>query len=239
MVSVKAFVECSSAQALELKGALLLYESHERSFAVWHDLKPRFGEVTQLGEAQALTTDFLRSLGQGLQAEHRPELLPESTLVWNSDLVVWWTRRSSRRMFFRQNSEAPARLSGQQFSQPALLWCVSGQALTVRALLTNRRPVSDSPLMIAPYWNVDGDTGQVCLGSMKVPDLAGVAALAQWEKAFFESEFTHQTGVKRLVQGANAYFDVWERVRSGPRAFPAKCLVPANETLADLIRRCS
>jgi hypothetical protein len=74
---------------------------------------------------------------------------------------------------------------------------------------------------------------------MKVPELSGVAALAQWEKAFFESEFTHQTGVKRLVQGAKGYFDVREQVRSRPRAFPPKCLVPANETLADLIRRCS
>lgn len=236
---MNAFLELGGSESIALKGALLLYEGRNRAFAVWHDAKPGRNEGPQIGEGQALTTDFVRSINRGLQREMQPEVLPECVLVWNSDLVVWWSRRRTRRMFFRNNSEAPSGLSGAEFLQPPLLWCVSGQEMAVRALLTNRRPTTDTPLMIAPYWNVDGDTGRVCLGSMKVPELAGVAALAQWEKAFFESEFTHQTGVARLVQGPKGYFDVWERVRSGPRAFPAKFLVPSNETLSDLIRRCS
>ncbi len=236
---MKAFLELGGSESIALKGALLLYGGRIRAFGVWYDAKPGRNECPQLGEGQALTTDFVRSLSQGLRAEMKPEVLPDCVLVWNSDLVVWWSGRCPRRMFFRNSSEAPTGLSGAEFPQPPLVWCASGQELTVRALFANCRPTADTSLMIAPYWNVDGDTGRVCLGSMKVPELAGVAALAQWEKAFFESEFTHQTGVKRLVQSANEYFDVWERVRSGPRAFPAKCLVPANETLSDLIRRCS
>lgn len=236
---MNCFLELGGSESIALKGALLLYEGRNRTFAVWHDAKLRKKEGPQMGEGQALTTEVLRSLNQGLQGEIQLEVLPVCVLVWNSDLVVWWSPRCTRRMFFRNNSEAPTGISGAEFSQPPLLWCVSGQELTVRALLTNRRPPADTPLMIAPYWNVDGDTGRVCLGSMKVPELAGVAALARWEKAFFESEFTHQTGVKRLVQGPKGYFDLWEQVRSGPRAFPSKCLVPANETLSDLIRRCS
>jgi len=236
---MNAHFECGGTECFLLKGALLFYESRSNAWAVWHDAKPGSNECLQLGEGQALTTEFVGSLNQGLLTEMQPEVFPECLLSWSSDLLVWWSRRCTRRMFFRNDSEAPTGIRGAVFSQPPLLWCASGRELTVRALSTNRRPTADTTLMIAPYWNVDGDTGRVCLGSMKVPDLAGVAALSQWEKAFFESEFTHQTGVKRLVQGANAYFDVWERVRSGPRAFPAKCLVPANETLSDLIRRCS
>lgn len=234
---MKSYVVQGNTEGLALKGALLLYEGRNRAFAVWHDAKPGVAEGAQLGEAQALTTEFVRSLSQGLRSEVQPELLPENILVWSSDLDVWWSRRTVRRMFFRDNSEAPAGLSSEPFSHPALLWCVSGQELTVRAIAANRRPQADTPLMIAPYWNVDGDSGRVCLGSMRIPELAGVAALAQWEQAFFQSEFTHQTGVKRLVRGAKGYFDVWEQVRGGRRAFPAKCLVPANETLAELIRR--
>lgn len=236
---MKTFFECSVAEPMTLRSAVLLYESGGRTFAVWHESRSGVGDIAQLGEAQFFTTALLRSIREWLPTEFLAGLLPENILVWNSNLAVWWSPRCTRRMFFRNNSAAPTGFSGAEFSQPPLLWCASGQELTVRALSTNRRPTADTSLMIAPYWNVDGDTGRVCLGSMKVPDLAGVAALAQWEKAFFESEFTHQTGVKRLVQGANAYFDVWERVRSGSRAFPAKCLVPANETLSDLICRCS
>jgi len=160
-------------------------------------------------------------------------------LVWSTDLVVWWSRRTAQRMFFRDGSEVPTGLSGGRFSQPALLWSVSGQELAIRALAENRRPSANTPLMIAPYWNVDGDSGRVCLGSMRVPEMTGIAALAQWEQAFFQSEFTHQTGVKRLVRNAKGYFDAWERVRDGQRAFPTRCLVPANETLAEFIRRCA
>jgi PRTRC genetic system protein B len=235
---MKTFFECSVAELMTLRGAVLLYESGGRTLAVWHESRSGVGDIAQLGEAQVFTTALLRSLREWLPTEFLAGLLPENILVWNSNLAVWWSPRCTRRMFFRKSCEAPAELNGAEFSQPPLLWCASGQELTVRALSTNRRPTAETPLMIAPYWNVDGETGRVCLGSMKVPELADVAALAQWEKAFFESEFTHQTGVKRLVQGPKGYFDVWERVRSGSRAFPAKCLVPTNETLSDLIRRC-
>lgn len=236
---MKSYLALGDSETLALKGALILYEGRNRAFAVWHESKPGLGEGIHLGEAQAFTTEFVRSLSQGLRTDVQSELLPENILVWSSDLVAWWSRRKVRRMFFRNNSEAPAGLSGEPFSQPALLWCVSGQELTVRALAADRRPRANTPLMIAPYWNVAGDSGRVCLGSMRVPELAGVAALAQWEQAFFQSEFTHQNGVKRLVRGAKGYFDVWEQVRGRRRAFPAKCLVPANETLAELIRRCA
>jgi PRTRC genetic system protein B len=236
---MNAYLDCSGTESIALKGALLLYEGRDRAFAVWHNAKQDSNEHPHLGEAQMLTTEFLRSLNQGLQTVMQPEVLPECVLVWNSDLAVWWSRRSIHRMFFRKSSGPPADLNGAEFSQPPLLWCASGPELMVRALSANRRPTAETPLMIAPYWNVDGATGRVCLGSMKAPELTGVAALAQWEKAFFESEFTHPTGVNRLVQAANGYFDVWEQVRSGRRLFPAKHLAPANETLSDLIRRCS
>ena len=236
---MKVYVEAGRAQEVELKGALLLYAGRGCAFAVWHESKQGASHCAALSEAKALTTEFVKSLSHELRTAIAAEILPHNILAWNSDLVVWWSPRSTRRMFFRNSGEVPTGLSGEEFSHPPLIWCASGQDLMVRALSTNRRPTADTPLMIAPYWNVDGDTGRVCLGSMKVPDLAGVAALAQWEMAFFESEFTHQTGVKQLVQGAKGYFDVWEQVRSGPRAFPSKCLVPADETLSDLIRRCS
>ena len=152
---MKSYPALGASEALALKGALLLYEGRSRVFAAWHEAQPGVGGGAHLGEAQAHTTEFVRSLSQGLRTEVQPELLPENILVWSSDLVVWWSRRTDRRMFFRPNFEAPAGLSGEPFSQPALLWCVSGQELTVLALAADRRPGADTPLMIAPYWNVD------------------------------------------------------------------------------------
>lgn len=55
-------------------------------------------------------------------------------------------------------------------------------------------------MMVAPCFNVDGDSGRACFDSMSIPEFARVAALTLWEQASFQSEFSQKTGVKLLVQ---------------------------------------
>jgi PRTRC genetic system protein B len=81
-------------------------------------------------------------------------------------------------------------MNGAIFPQPALVWLAMDHSLSIRALKENRRPVADTKLCVAPYWNVY-DTGSVCLGSMRAPDTSTVASIPQWEQGFYESEFTH------------------------------------------------
>jgi len=91
--------------------------------------------------------------------------------------------------------------------------------------------------MIAPYWNTDGDSGVVCQGSMRAPEAGGVASLAAWEQAFFQSEFTHQTGVKKLLAAKRGYFQTLGALKGGHQRFPTESLQPAGETLAQFIQR--
>lgn len=158
---MNAFLELGDSESIALKGALLLYKGRNRAFGVWHDAMPGGNECPQIGEGEALTKEFVRALNLGLQNETQPEVLPDCVLVWNGDLAGWLSRRYARRMFFRNSGEVPTGLSGAEFSQPPLLWCASGQELTIRALSTNRRPTADTPLRIPPYWNVDGGTGRL------------------------------------------------------------------------------
>ncbi|HAX42394.1 MAG TPA: PRTRC system protein B [Bryobacteraceae bacterium] len=234
---MKSYVAIGGSEPLSLKGALLFYEGRGRAFVTWHEAKPSPHDGIILGEAHELTTEFLRRLAQGLGTETSAEVLPLNMLAWTGDLSVWWTPRAVRRMYFRPNSEAPTGLSGEMFSQPPLVWKVAGAELSVRALRKNQRPSADTPLMIAPYWNTDGDSGVVCQGSMRAPEVGGIASLAAWEQAFFQSEFTHQTGVKKLLAAKRGYCQTLEALKGGHQRFRTGSLRPAGETLAEFIRR--
>jgi PRTRC genetic system protein B len=91
--------------------------------------------------------------------------------------------------------------------------------------------------MIAPYWNVDGESGWTCQGSMRSPDDASVRSIPVWEQAFFESEFTHHTGTRRLTTHPGGLLGLWSSLAGGRRKFPVKYLTRAKETLQEFIIR--
>jgi PRTRC genetic system protein B len=234
---MNSYVDIGGSEALALKGALLVYEGKGRGFVTWHEAKQHeAGGAPYLGEAQALTTEFVDRLAQGLGTRVVVELLPENILVRTPELIAWWTARTVRTMFFRQDDAVARKLNGRRFSQPALVWKVVGRDLYVRALAENCRPSVATKLMTAPYWNVDGETGSVCQGSMRSPDDIGIAAIAAWEKAFFQSEFTHQTGVRRLTTHPDGFYGLWQSMAAGRRRFADTYLVPAKESLQEFVR---
>lgn len=233
---MNTYIDIGGSETLSLKGALLVYEGRDKGFITWHEAKQlESGGAPCLGEAQELTTEFVHRLAHGLGSRTTTELLPHNVLARTAEMVVWWTARSVRRMFFRTGSEAPKALSGRRFPQPALVWKVVGRDLYLRALTDNRRPNAETPLMVAPYWNVDGEAGSVCQGTMRSPEEFGSAAIPIWEKSFFQSEFTHQTGIRRLTSHPGGYFGLWRQAAGGRRRFPDGCLVPSKQSLRDFI----
>jgi len=114
---------------------------------------------------------------------------------------------------------------------------VSGSDLGVRALAENRRPEAKTKLMTAPYWNVDGEPGWTCQGSMRSPDDVGIAAISLWEQAFFQSEFTHQTGAMRLTTHPGGFLGLWKSLTGTRKRFPVEYLAATKETLEEFVTR--
>ena len=86
-------VAIGGGQKMRLTGAILVYQGGHEAFAAWHPAKAaEDGAAPYLGEAEPLTTLFLRALSEGLGAYVAPEILPSSVLVRTSELLVWWTR---------------------------------------------------------------------------------------------------------------------------------------------------
>lgn len=236
---MNAHVDIGGSEVLALKGALLIYQGKSRGFVTWHEVRGGTAEGAPfLGEAQELTTEFVHHLAQGLGTQVPTEVLPENILARTAETVAWWTPGMVRTMFFAAHDADAHKLNGKRFPQPPLVWKVNGRDLWVRALRENRRPTGGTELMVAPYWNVDGDTGWTCQGSMRSPDDLGVDTMALWERAFFQSEFTHHTGTKRLTSHADGFTGLW-RSLAGRRQFEVKHLVPAKETVREFITRSS
>jgi PRTRC genetic system protein B len=235
---MNAYIDIGGTEVLTLQGALLVYRGRSHGFVAWHEVRRSgTGGAPFLGEAQELTTDFVHGLAQGLGTSIPTEIFPENILARTAEIMAWWTPAKARTMFFAPHDKEAYRLNGQRFFQPPLVWKVSGRELWIRALRKNRRPVADSPLMIAPYWNVDGETGWTCQGSMRSPEDRGVNAIPDWERAFFQSEFTHRTGTKSLTTHLGGFLGLWRSLVGGRRKFPLNYLAPAHETLREFISR--
>ncbi|HME33110.1 MAG TPA: PRTRC system protein B [Terriglobales bacterium] len=218
-------IDVGSELELKLYQAVLLYKNDHgnRHMATVHGVVQQNGDGSPvLGAGQLLSTASLRGLAQQLGTGCPVEFLPDQVVARTPDLLAWWTPAAVRPMFFRPGSELEA-ISGKRFPHPALLFVVRSKVLYVRALASNRRPGPDSKLAAAPYWNIGGD-GSVCAGTMRAPKSLTVASMAAWQRAFFQSEFTHPGGGGRLTKRRGGTAALWKSL-AGKDRFPLSTLI--------------
>ena len=175
--------------------------------------------------------DLMVGLGQSVPIE----ILPERVIVRTLDSIVWWGPARERIMFFSDRGEDARlkKMNGKHYPHPPLLFKTSGTHLSVRALVENKRPKSDTKLYTAPYWNCY-ENGVVCTGTMKIPREKSVAAIETWEESLFQSEFTHGAGVGNHVRYPGGFLAMWTFLE-GKLNFPSRYLVAANQTLAEFV----
>lgn len=218
----------------ELREALLIYSGNNQSFITHHAIAHHEQGPPTIGPAQPLTTSFVDSLLRSLRRDTDAEVLPDTVLAKGDQSIVWWTPARRRQMFYTNAQDKAFELNGKTFPQPPLVWRVSHGTLAIRALLQNKRPTATTKLAFAPFWNVS-HAGQVCLGSMRCPESASVAAMSEWEQGFYESAFTH-SNVGRLTKHANGFEGLWGELVGKRKSFPAKYLIEMPETLAQFAR---
>src|SRR5690348_6256093 len=89
-----------------LSRAILVYSDGRESFATVHEPKRSAdGGAPYLDAGEPITIDFLKNLAQGLGRNVPREILPENVLVRTPDMLVWWTRKQRRVMFYNAASD--------------------------------------------------------------------------------------------------------------------------------------
>lgn len=229
-------IDVGSELELKLYQAVLLYRNDHanRVMATVHGVVQTDTDgAPTLGAGQLISTAALRELTKQLSTSSQAEYLPDNVIARTSKLIAWWNPAHIRPMFFRRGSEL-ANVSGKLFPHPALLFAVRNGVLFVRALPESKRPTANTTLAAAPYWNIDNN-GMVCAGTMRVPKSLSVASMPTWQKAFFQSEFTHPGGAGRLITRKGGTTALWKSL-VGKKRFPPSALI-ATETVQDYLRK--
>src|SRR5260370_29243803 len=193
MVStINASVNMGSTQDFRLSRALLIYGNssydafpYRHPFIVVHEVI-HDDAGARLAEGQLVTPQMLIDLTVSLGQSVPLEILPERVIVRTLDSIVWWTPARERIMFFsdRGDDAVLKKMNGKRYPHPPLLFKTSGTHLSVRALLENKRPMSDTKLYASPYWNCY-ENGRVCTGTMKIPPQHSVPPIQTSQHAFF------------------------------------------------------
>lgn len=117
-----------------------------------------------------------------------------------------------------------------------IVWMQMENSLFLWAFKGQERPNQDTKLFQAPLFNVWG-RGQVCWGSSARVSNDQVGDPKAWEKAFFESAFSHPnfTEKNRLTRRTDPV-KFWQRMLKTPmETFPETELVALDLKVGDLL----
>jgi PRTRC genetic system protein B len=225
-------IDDSTTSTYKLHTAILLYGEGPTSVAVSHDVVHEKQKGTRLGPGHFVTTPFVKGLLK-LQQRGPLRFIPENVVALSHDAIAWFEPARKQVMRFHSASDkAVDAFDGATVPQPALVFIVRNQSLSVYALAKNQRPTLSTQLCKAPYWNTFDDH-RVCTGSMVVPRSVEPNDTAAWTTAFFASYFTHSSGQKRWRHpGTYAEF---LRAAIAAGKFDSKWLIPTNATLESAI----
>jgi PRTRC genetic system protein B len=233
-----------------LSQAILVYEALNRQsvYATVHKVEGNakgFRLAYGVPATKEACAQLARSLGA---AATLSGFTPANLLYLGARTVMWWRPAAPTRVFFdttksaagdQREDKSHASVIGKRNGitpQPGLVFSVTSSAWYVHALRGTARPEPDTALLRAPYFNV-WKSGQVCTGNVRLPETLSTAALDRYERAFFDSEFTHPNvhGAERLTRHPKGSYRLWAELLAGEHAeFPAGQLVDAKLTLKDL-----
>lgn len=242
-MNIKSVCVTEDAQ-YELSNAILLYtrttglgyaNQREFCFASIHDVDNKTDVPKIMQGMSVAKTAIIEALEQ-LVPEHRiqKELLPENVLAKGRDYLVWYAKPQKRCVWFKCKEFGD--VSGP-VDHPGLVFIVSKNQWYVFAINGDERPTADTPLFVAPYFNV-WDGGHICIGNLDLPKGNMRFDTAAWEECFFRSYFTHPNVHTNggLTKYRGGIFALWRALLKG-RVFPQKSLVPYDQTLSVVFKR--
>lgn len=246
----KVHIATPGTQRLSLRAAILIYGSDYlmgSAFATVHGIErgthPTSGAPTIAAGVPATReacANLLRGLGS--QAGFNGFLTPELLYI-GANVTAWWRPPAPARVFFEcVNDKAPAKHLGKVSAitpQPGLVFTLAGDAWHVFAVKGADRPTPATRLYRAPYFNVD-EHGYICEGNLSRPASVSAESLARFERAFFDSRFTHTNvrSSKDITTHKGGIYALWRDLLRGQwKSFPEATLVSAGKTLAQRIRQ--
>lgn len=238
-------------QKFELAAAILVYQTfhRDRSFATVHSIDRRRSTPT-IGVGQPASAAACRQLLAGLAAgEQFNGFIDDRMLYIGQQVSAWWRPPQRTRVHFDcVNTDHPDKHLGQvsrTVPLPGLVFALAAGKWYVFAVKGADRPTPATRIFRAPFFNV-WEQGHICEGNIERPAEVNAGTLAAFERAFFESRFTHpnvQRGadLTRFKGGPYALWRALLNVEWVPcpfeNHFPEETLVDTKRTLANTLKK--
>ncbi|WP_124982948.1 PRTRC system protein B [Ralstonia solanacearum] len=228
----------TASSELKLRHAVLLYSSlspHTSVYATSHPVE-LLPEGPQILPGGPLNLDELSRFVEAAQAATAYRGFIEPHLLYLApNTAAWWRPAAPRTVWF--SADKPIGTRHGVTAHPPLVFIVHEREWYVFALAKNERPAPNTPLHVAPYFNV-WEHGEICTGNVSLPDRPTPDALRTYEAAFFDSRFTHPNHA-RIVRYEGGGSALWAHLLDHPEItdFPATALLPRKETLEQAITR--
>ena len=235
---------------MELTNALLLYTAPSHQMATIHKVYSPGEGAPVILPGECLTREGIEEILASLsKAPTKRHILPASVLCATPSLLCWWKPAKRLPIFFNTNEKKfNTEVSGKEVLHPPLVFLAKPGRLQILALTENERPTAETLLFRAPYYNLYGgsgyDEGAMCRGNVRLPEVVLPRDIPLWEKAFFETNFTHSNfhGAK-LTSHPGGHDGLWRVAREwGDEPFIEGCaharyLIPLKLTLEEAVNK--
>jgi PRTRC genetic system protein B len=186
------------ARMMRPTAALIAYSSEDENWQKDYYLEFRkIGKEGMMDAGKPVSIKFVQSLAESFCVESSSVPygeIPKGLLYVNTreGNYVWHTSLCRKYLYFKSSLNIP----NGEYSIPGLVWQVKRESLHLFAYKT-KRLTSGTQLYAAPFFNVNPNSGSVCLGNakLKLPEkLTFPMFIKYWEEKFFLSEFSHLLG---------------------------------------------
>lgn len=194
------------------------------------------GRLFTEGDKRALIDTLLGTL-----PEEEFSVLPPQVLAVGPQRIAWYVPGCVRAMYFNVNST----LFSLRVPWPTLVLRAIDGHLSLAAIVQSDRPSADTPLFHAPLMNVNEAT-VMCTGNAPVPRGCSVTDCDGYEKAVYETNFSHVNHNRTLKVAKSktvtneVHVRFWRALQDKKaKRCPADALVPLNKTLDQWLSRCA
>lgn len=220
-----------SETSLTARSALIVYSNQGKTLCTLNKIEDNVIQPGVPVDASKLAGLF-KAIGSGEQPKDgRMVWQAENILARGPNAVLWYAPPAMREIYFSCGNKALMKCSGKQFPYPGMVFLVRNSTLYAFAVKT--RPNRETKLYRAPFWNINSETGGVCMPHPVRRTKAEITP-EDWERIFFTSAFSHpglgaaytRTGFSKLIPAL---------IRSKAKKFPADELIPSRVTMKILL----
>lgn len=227
--------QIATPDTMTARHAILVYQAGGAAMLTIHPIEQGQIQPGRLLD-RATWGDMLASVSSGPGHAAPVRRLIDPCLLFADPSRVLWHRPAQRRpIYFRTGrKEFDEAVSSKEVSHPPLLFLATPSNLYIYALESDQRPEADTPVCVAPYFNVY-ESGHMCRGNIRLPDRASPEDIPLWEDAFFQTNFTHSNR-GRLTSHSGGHDGAWKAALSARYSW-AKHLLPQKLTVQEVLGR--